>query len=264
MPPVDSFSRAQEKFIKICREELHYPVVIKNFPNTLWIYLPIEDHFFDPKPPAKSSAAPPPQEQQSLQALDVHFENKNFIITYQVKAAQQPPVESTTVYNEEFLRKQQNIQMAILRSFGDVPSTASQDKKIPDFFMVIFADVKRDMEFKTLFYFEDFRRAFANPPGLDGEEYVKRAIIDLAEEPLIAGDYEGKHLLMENISWPEFLRRQMAHRIKFKYQQSDFKPGPDTEKELRTIAQETLRVYDFKDFNAVILQDYSKISTLRP
>lgn len=264
-----TLNEAHQKFLKICQEEFHYPVITKNFPNTLWIYLPTEESFFDfqasPEGPQKSDQ---PTEGQVLQFLDVNFENQNFQISYAADTVKQYKDDPgyASVYNEKLSEMQNRIQTAILRAFGEVPASAAAGEKVPDFFVVVIADIKREIEARSLFYFEDFKQGQADPPGISTDEYIKRFINEVNGHPGIVNDTGGGHQDYHDITWPEFLSRQLQHRIRFKYQMSDFKPGPETETELIKIVHEALSTYDFKDFAAVKLLNLAtgKTTVLAP
>ena len=71
----------------------------------------------------------------------------------------------------------------------------------------------------------------------------------------IIDDKTGAYLDTYDLSWGEFLARQMLHRINFKYTQSSTPPSPMTLSQLTEIAAETVQGYDFQDFTAVRFTD---------
>ena len=87
------------------------------------------------------------------------------------------------------------------------------------------------------------------------EEFVKRSLYDMKGKAQWIGDTEGRHLAYNEIVMPEFLARQITSRVNFKYQKSSFPPSNDARGEVLTIVAETLRNYNFTDFNYVELRD---------
>ena len=65
----------------------------------------------------------------------------------------------------------------------------------------------------------------------------------------------GAALVMTDVSWTDFLAKQMETRIKFKFTQSDFPPKSDPDKAIVAIVANTLRFYPFKDYQGLYLYD---------
>ena len=87
------------------------------------------------------------------------------------------------------------------------------------------------------------------------EEFVLRNAVELRGDRNAIGDTQGRHLDYQEITWPKFLTQEILHRIRFKYQMSDFKPSEDDETEIITIAAQTLKAYPFSDFTSVKLHN---------
>jgi len=131
---------------------------------------------------------------------------------------------------------------------------------VPDFFVIVGADIVNGLEAQVLFNFEDLKRAYTDQSFYG--EYAKRVI---SEQPYgnieIIGDKKGNHVKYKSLSWPEFLAKQMVFRVNFKYQRSSFPPSNDTRLELLTIAADTVSAYQFKDFASIELQDLNAQTT---
>ena len=65
----------------------------------------------------------------------------------------------------------------------------------------------------------------------------------------------GASLAVTDVSWTDFLTKQMESRIKFKFTQSDFPPKTDPDKAIVEIVANTLRFYPFKDYQGLYLYD---------
>lgn len=286
--PLLTPTEAEKKLTTLAKEEYGMTVVTRSFPNTLWIYIPLNTPFVDikvsPDGPKNSSEF---LRTRAINYLDVRFAENKFDVDYDVsmlkKYAQDPGYSSA--YTEELQTKQHNILTVIYRSFGDFEKVPGQDEllqrvpgdldfehprkeldhktlvhayvktdRAPDFFVVVLADTNKGLEMQLTLYLGDLLRAYSDP--LFGEEYNKRIIADAPTgSEAILGDMTGEHLNWHDLTWGEFLAKQVAYRIRFKYQRSDFKPTDDTEKEFLTALAETLEGYHYTDYQAIELRD---------
>ncbi len=252
--PVKHSPEANQKFLQFCKKEYNLNVVTQKLNRTLWIYVPIENPIIDYKGtkegPQHSNIG---TEKLSLQYIDGHFANGTFYLEYVVAKIMNYPLDYgyKSSYSEEYQKIQNHLLTALYRSYADVED--SSDEKAPEFMMLIVADVKKGLELTSLFYLEDFKRAQIG--SLPTEEFIKRNISELRGQESIIGDTVGLHVDYQDITWPEFLTKQILNRIRFKYQQSDFKPSEDTVEEIITIAAQTFQGYHFSDFKSVQLND---------
>jgi hypothetical protein len=249
-----SLSEAQEKFLKICKDEYSLNVVLKPLSNTTWIYLPTTEGFFEFKGKKGGPGETGPLAiKKALNFLEVDFrdasKDASLNIQYDISDsrvyAQDPGYNSG--YTEAFQSKQRNVLTAITRSHYDV-------KESTEFFILVIADVKNGIELKSTLYIKDLKRSMTDQNFT--EEYSKRVITEPPTgDTKIIGDLGGRHLNIQEITWPEFLAKQIENRIKFKYQRSSFPPSDDTEKEIMKIVNETIRAYDFTDFKSIKLHN---------
>ena len=137
---------------------------------------------------------------------------------------------------------------AVYRSYGEAPDA-------PDFFNIVLADIGKGIEMRLLFYFPDLKKVMSPSQDIPQEEFILRYITDFSGDKEIIGDKAGRHLSFKETTWPEFLSRQVENRINFKYGRSSFPPGDEAQKEVLSAVSETLRVYDFQDFESVMLVD---------
>ncbi len=274
-----SLSEANKKLIAICRDEYQLPVRLFPLKNTLYIYLPMEQRIVDfQASPQKTAAVDQAQSKMTVLYNKVDFSEGQFSIAYDIALSRSYPKDPgyATPYTKEFIEKQRRIFMAIFQAYADLvtqrlpgddweylnseeqrkredlihyqPATAA-----PDFIVLVAADVKTGIEIENILYFQDFKRAWAGE--LPQEEYSQRTLFELRGSRSIIGDDAGEHLTLQEIEFPAFLAKQMQNRINFKYQQSDFPPGDNTQEEITKIAAETLRTYSFKNFQSIILED---------
>lgn len=278
-PQVFSLSEAQKRFIEICKKE--YGMDVRAFPvqDTLYIYLPTQEPFFDYKAAEAKPQEPPPEQTEKLAInyLATDFQDRKFVVRYDIsKQKIYPPKDQgfSTIYTEKFNKNIINLNYALYQAYGEflmdhLPGDKKfldgrkqmtheevvrfQSQKGPDFVVFIIADIKRGMEVRTTVSFTDFKRYMTQ--SLSQEEYTKRYLSELTGWAGIVGDTQGNHIDLKEISWPEFLSSQITNRVKFKYQTSDFPPGEDTKKEMLKIIGHTAEAYGFEDFQAVELND---------
>ncbi len=247
-----SLSQADEKFAALCRDEMKYPVVIKRAPNTVWIYLPMEENIFDfkasPKGPKMSTQA---TEGFAIQYLDVNFAEEKFLVQYDINKIKKytKDLGYASNYSGKYQEKQRNLLTTIFRAYADVPT-----EQVPPFFVLVIADITKGLETTTIFNFGDFKRAMSDQSFY--EEFTRRTVSD---EPKgntnIIGDTDGRHLEITEVTWPEFLSKQIQYRIRMKYQYSSFPPGPNTPQEIADIAAAVTGAYNFTDYSVIVLED---------
>jgi len=287
-------TEAHKKLVDLCKNEYNLDVTTKAFENTLWIYLPMDHSFLSlttsEKGPIKSSD---PDKKQKINFLDGQFSDGAFQMRYDIGLSETYTDDRGigTRVSEEYTVKQRFLFSAITRAYAEVEKKPYSDQyaekvpgdttfmgerkntthkklvhsyvktaNVPDFFVIIIADIKLGIETRTYLYLQDLRRASIDQ-GF-GEEYIKRVIVDQPMgHQIIIGDKKGSHLEAYDLSWPEFLSKQMTYRINFKYQRSAFPPSNDTRLELLTIAADTVAAYDFEDFASIQLHDLDNGTT---
>jgi hypothetical protein len=276
---------AQEKLQTILRGEHKIETVLKAFDNTLWIYVPLERNFFQTKASEKNDQGDPKQatESPSIYFLDGKFAENKFVIEYDIgksrKYTQDYGYDST--YTEEYNTTLRQIFQTITRAYGsaqvnpdnpleffesipgDVEMDTSHQKlvqsyakttRVPTFFVIVLADIKSGIEARALITFADLRRAMQDTAFY--EEYTRRSVFETpGGNPQIIDDREGKYINYHDISWGEFLTRQIIYRINFKYSRSSLPPSDNPKLEILKVGAETVNGYQFNDFSGIELRD---------
>ena len=247
-PPTLSLSEADQKFTDILQNEFHYKPIVRPLGKTLWVYMPGEREIFKYK--ATESTEQSPQKKFAIEYLDGKFEDNRFVIDYDIipaiKASNNNGLSSS--FTDEFNKEYQNSLGAIKNSYLDI-------KIAPDFIGIIFADVKNGLAMTNIFSLDDFKQNQAS--ALSNEEYLLRTITETKGNKTIIDDWEGKKFDFKEITWPDFLTKQIINRINFKYQRSDFPPQEDATKEIAKLISITTKYYHFTDFIS------AKINNLR-
>ncbi|MDP2653721.1 MAG: hypothetical protein Q8Q08_06790 [Candidatus Omnitrophota bacterium] len=280
-PPVVTITEAQSKFSKICRDEFKYSPLTRTVGNTVWIYFPMDEELLTLKPsPDGPKSSDQAKEKPSLRFLDVKFDMRTIHVRFDIANAKQYAQDPgyQFAYPEHWQQKQQNLLSAVVRAYGDVGEIPGdlefKDKrkdgthndlvnayvkpdKAPDFFVIVFADMKNGMEMKNITNFTDLKNAFSPTVPLAQEEFTMRFLSEVYGNAAVVDDRLGRHLDWTAVDWRDFLSRQIKQRINFKFTQSDFPPSADADFEeliLKAVSA-SVAPYQFEDFDSVKLTD---------
>ena len=273
--PRVTLSEAQEKFLKICRTKDHLDVHLLLADNALWIYLPLNEDFF------KYTGQPGPRREAEkkehlIPYLKGSLKKGEFSFRYDIVKADK--LDKDPGYKSEMpesvLRKRLQLLAALQEAFfelNELPgdrdfASEAQDiqrdrmleahvkkEKVPEFFVILMADINNGLAYKTVFLLEDYKRLQAG--SLPYEEYSLREINEFYGDSAFIGNNAGRDLNTAAIAWPWFLVEQVKNRITFKFQKSDFPPTGETEETVMTAIAQTTGAYAFGDFTSVYLED---------
>ncbi len=249
-PQLKPLTEAHQKFVKICQEEYKLTVVVEALEHTVWIYVPLQENLMQlaatPDGPQRSEDS---EERPAIKYLESSYDNRRFLISYDIHP--EKTYAQSQGYKMDYTSAYQRTSQAVLTT---VSRAYFEAQNAPQFFVVVIADVKTGVEIENIFYLEDLKRYLAGG-SIPQEEFVKRNIYEVKGKREWIGDTQGRHLTHAEITMSEFLAKQIAGRINFKYQKSSFPPSADTRGEILNIVAETLKNYTFTDFNYVELRD---------
>ncbi len=235
-----SRSAAEEKFIKICKEEFNWDVSTKLVGNTLWIYLPFEKDIFQLKANRFGQT-----NRCLIGYLESDFTEKVFYFEYQImpllktEEAKGYTYSLTESMGEDF----QNLLNVIYRVYFNA-------QEEPEFYVLVMADIINGVEIIYTIYGLDLKKIYNH--AIPGEEYYKRIPQDIKGDLAIIHDRSGRHLSYREIEMGEFLAKQIAQRIRIKFiGTEDICDAP--EEEILKIIAYCLRAYQFKDYRKVIM-----------
>lgn len=289
IPEISTLSAAQRYFLQICHDELKQDVVLIPKGKTLWVYVPLEINFFDVKATQKNQTpSAPTLKSWSIQFLESSFEDKSFLVKFDFAITKKYDQKNTTYqnkYSDKYSEIQRGILTALTRAYFDVgqknidapilvgnkkdpktndelaermtrnPLTSSEGETPPEFFVMVFADIKNGVAIKSISYFNDMKMALSNPPALTNEEYAQRYVYDIYGDENLIGDKTGGRLKTEDIQLGDFLAKQIENRVKFQFTQSGFPPTGEVQDEIWTIIAQVCRLYNFTDFEKIKLID---------
>ena len=228
----------------ICKKEYNTEVKTRLVGSTLWIYLPVAGMF------TKNENTDKFPERFSVDYAQGEFKDGDFKMEYLVRPLPETMKASGYKYDKAVLEKVNNVWKVLRRV---IFSTDHRQKGAPQFFYMVTADIKNGFEIQELFYSLDLKKVSYD--FISWNEYQHRSIQDTFISPFIIGDKEGAHIIYRDISMKEFLSKQIAHRIKLKFQKPEVEKNADIDKEIYKIIVHTLKIYNFKDFSAVELNN---------
>ncbi|MEI6631851.1 MAG: hypothetical protein WCL25_04485 [bacterium] len=228
----------------ICKNEYNLDVKTKLVGQTLWIYLPVENMFTKSDKPEKYS------ERFAVDYAQGEFKESLFKMEYLVRPVPETMKQQGYKYDKAVSEKVNNVWKVLRRV---IFSTDHSKNNAPKFFYMITADTKNGFKIQELFYSLDLKKVSYG--YISWSEYQHRSIQETQLSPFIIGDKQGLHLNYKDITMEEFLSRQISHRIKLKFQKTEVEKNADIDKEIYKIIAHTLKIYNFKDFTAVELNN---------
>lgn len=280
----DPLTSAHTELVRMANEEYDIFPVIKSIDNTTWIYVPLEEDILDIRASGFGLKLTEEKEEPiGINFLNGQFKEPSFDIAYDIGPGKKYNVAYG--YGTSYPPKIQDIQRSLLtiisRVYSDVkevpgenkyvfalpgdsgPTSETHDKLVqahtqseyvPEFFIIIVGDVRKGLEMRLNIAFKDLRRVMQDPTFT--EEYTRRAVY---EQPVgnknMIGDKEGNYLVLEPMTWPLFIAKQIAYRVQYKFTQSSKKPTNDIETEILASANAAINAYNFHDFSSVVLRN---------
>lgn len=242
--PTYSKEKIEPAIQEICKAEYNLDVKAKLAGDTLWVYLPVEDIF------TKSDKPETTTEIFKIEEIKDEFKEGVFRLDYKIQNI--PPTEQKNYYqiNKDVSEDMGSIWRVIRRVTFSMEHSKYGE---PKFYGLVTADIKNAFEIITLVYYLDLKKISYGLISYD--EYYHRAIQDtnIAEE--ISQDKEGVHFQYKDISMSVFILEQINQRIKLKFQKPELERNADVDKEIIKIATHTVKIYDFKDFNTLELNN---------
>lgn len=236
----------------ICKKEYNIDVKAKLAGQTLWIYLPLEDIFIQAEKPEKYT------EKFDIQYAKEEFKEDTLKLRYLIKAIPEREKLQAYKYNKAALEKVNKVWMVLRRVIFSMGHLKEEE---PKFFYLITADIKNGFEIEEIFYLLDLKKV--SYQFISWNEYQHRTIQETHLVPEILGDKEGAHLVYNEISMKDFIGKQIAYRIKLKFQKPEVDKNVDIDKEILKVVTHTLKIYDFKDFTALELENLLTNNKLR-
>jgi len=228
----------------ICSNEYNIDVKAKLVGQTLWIYTPVEDML------AKSDKPEKYLERFIIEDNRTAFKDGMLKLEYLIKVIPEKEKFQEYKYNKAVLEKINNVWKALRRVMF---SMEHLKKGEPQFFSLVFADIKNGFETSEIFYYLDLKKV--SYEFISWGEYQHRTIDETNISPDIIGDKEGLHLDYRDITLDEFIALQINHRIKLKFQKPEVDKNADIDKEILKVVIYTLKTYGFRDFTAAELNN---------
>ncbi len=242
--PTYSKEKIESIIQDLCKNEHNLDVKAKLAGETLWVYLPVEDIF------TKSEKPDTTTEIFKIEKINNEFKEGSFRLEYKIENI--PPQEQKNYYqiNKAVSENMGRVWRIIRRATFSMEHSKSGE---PKFYGVVTADIKNAFEIITLVYYLDLKKISYGLISYD--EYYHRTIQNTNIQPEITGDRDGLHFEYKDISMRDFILGQITQRIKLKFQKPELDKNADVDKEILKIVTYTIKIYDFKDFNTLELNN---------
>ena len=235
----------------ICKKEYNLDLRATLAGDTLWVYLAVEDLLVKSDKPEKYV------EKFLLERNDALPDSGSLKFAYLIKPIEDRQKSQEYKYNKSVLEKNNNVWKVLRRVVFSLDRSKSGE---PKFYSLITADIKNGFFMKEIFYYLDLKKV--SYEYISWGEYQHRAIQDADLNQQLIGDKEGNALDYRNITMRDFITGQILHRIKLKFQKPEVEKNADIDKEIIKIIAYTVKVYDFKDFDAVELDNLASKNTI--
>lgn len=226
------------------KKEHNLEVSSKLVGQTLWVYLPLENLFEKAKTPKKRTV------RFSADKNSCQFENNFFNLDFLIKAV--PETEQLQEYepNKKVMENLNNVWTVIRRMLFSMDRSKAKE---PNFIFLTASDIKNGIEIRQLSYYLDLKKLSYG--FISVEEYQHRVIQETDFLPEIIGDKEGRHLKYYDVPLTEFIAKQIKSRVDAKFLGPEVQQNADIEKEIIKACSLTIRIYDFKGLDGVVINN---------
>jgi len=227
----------------VCKNGYKMSVTAKMVGQTIWIYVPLEDMFVAPdkaKKPEKTI------ERFSVEDSKCELTDKTLKLDYLIKLIPEKEKAQSVILSKDFYLKSQYIWQVMYRMIFSMKPQKSEPLR---FFSVVFADIKNGFVIRNIYYYLDIKKTMYSL--ISQTELQHRVVQDWQVTPEVIGDKLGDTINYIDITMEQFFVWQILNRIRIKFQRPEVPRSVDIDKEIEKIVAYTLKVYDFKDFNEV-------------
>ncbi len=250
------FSYTQPTYLKkdipsgieeICRKEYKFPVKSKLAGTTLWVYIPLEDIVTKPDKPEKVI------ERFLVDKNQCALKDGILNAVYLIRAVPEKVKYQQASYDKEAAEKINQFYRVLMRVLTSTEKLRPQELQLV---CVVTADINNGFQIGETFSYEDFKKYFYG--FISQGEFQHRTLQEAEQSQGIIGDREGRHMVYREKSFSEFIAGQIQNRISLKFQKPEVEKGADIDKEVLKIINYTLRIYGFRDFQEVELNNLAK------
>lgn len=228
----------------ISKKEYGIDVKAKLFGHTLWVYLPIEELL------TKKDKAETFPERFQIKENTSELNGPVLKVGYSIEAVSEKQVPQEYGYDKKAIEKINNVWKVLRRVLFSMERSRESE---PQFCCIVIADIKKGIVSRELFYYPDLKKVSYG--FISWGEYQHRTVNESYLSPEAFGDKEGSFLMYGDITFREFIPKQIMHRVKLKFQKPEVENNADIDKEIRKIAEYTLKTYNFSDFSTLELDN---------
>lgn len=256
--PAESTEEAHKKLKEICLQDLDITPIVVSKTSTLHIYIPTSYDLTTMKPAEKTNTATNKGSQKrQINFVEATAVDQSININYDISEINvyQKDLSYASAYSDEFSKLHNGLLTAVNRALGDL----EKDPPPPNFVVLLIVNTENGVGIKNVFYYLDLKNYLAQL--LPQDEYLLRYMTEMIGNTKLINNNTGKGLEFKDITWPEFIAKQITYRINFKYGRSDFPPTDSDANEIMTIINDTVNAYNFDDFETIELNDLASGET---
>lgn len=234
---------ASQAIQNICKTEYNIKIITKLSGSTVWIYMPVENIISKADKPEKS------KEYFIIKKNISAFEYGKLKLSYYIKPIPETEKLQEATLNKDIAEKTNKVFRVISRVIFSMERT----KKQPKFYCFIVADTKTGILIKQTFYCLDLKKVLYQ--FISQTEFQHRNIQETEITFQAIGNKEGLNVNYKDITMREFIANQIRHRVLLKFQKPEVKQNADINKEIIKIVANVVKIYNFKDFLSVELNN---------
>lgn len=229
---------------EVCKKEYGLEVKAKLFGRTLWTYLPLEDIFTKKDKPEKYL------EKFAIQQNLSELKDASLTVSYSINPVPEKEVTQEYGYTKESMEKINNVWKALRRVLF---SMERRHESEPEFCAIVIADIKNGVVAEELFYYPDLKKVSYG--FISWDEYQHRTVTQSRILAEAIDNRGGSFILYRDVTLKEFITSQIMQRVRLKFQKPEVEKDADIDKEVRKVAEYTLKTYGFKDFSTLELDN---------
>ena len=229
---------------EICKKDYNIDIRSRIVGSTLWVYLPIDGTVEVPKKKEKYT------ERFEIKSLDSNFQDSAFNIDYLINPVPEAEKPIEYKYTKEAIEKRSKVWAVIRRVLFSMDRNNFAE---PKFICFITADIKYGFITKDLGYYLDLKKVSYELISMT--EYQHRVVTENVDMPQVKGDVQGLSIDYKDFTMEEFIAAQIKSRTRLKFQKPEVDRKADMDKEVLKVNAATLKIYDYKDFRQVSLNN---------
>ncbi len=234
----------EESIRDVCKKEYNINASVTLAGSTLYIYVPMQDIFEKTDKPEKYT------EKFQIDENKTDIQDQSFVLKYQIKPIPEQEKTQDVKFTKKAIETSSNVWKVLRRVLFSMDRSKESE---PEFYYLIFADIKNGIKSEELIYYLDLKKVSYD--FISWGEYQHRSIQKVEMAPELIGDTTGAKINYKDITMKDFIAMQIQNRIKLKFQKPEVSTNANIDNEIIKIIALTTKIYDFKEFSDAELEN---------